>query len=185
VSIIEEMHAAHKARLVRMSGVRPVTEDPNERKVIDLTNRVSELENALQRQDSLIVEQRAYIQKLAGVAADTNPKLEEVFTTCCKFYGVSPADMRGPSKAIGLPFRRQIFYFLAREYGHSLHQIGRHIHKDHSSVVYGAQKIKVMVETDKSLQFDIDVLRERIAARTFERRHALEKILRVGVEGAV
>lgn len=181
MSELQSQHAAHQARLSRMGGSfsRPVViEDESERVIRELNLRVAELTGVIGSQSNVIAEQRVYIEKLAGVACDANPKLEEIFSSCCKYYGISPADMRSPSKGMGLPFKRQIFYFLGRESGHSLHQIGRHIHKDHSCVVYGARKISDLLQTDEILRDDIDVLRVHITKRALDRRFALEGMLK-------
>jgi chromosomal replication initiation ATPase DnaA len=169
MSLVEQMHAAHKQD-------QPVI-SVDDRLVSYLRQEITSLREEVRRQAGIIADQEVYIEKLAGVAADTTPKLDEVFNCCCKFYGVSPNDMRSPTKALGLPYRRQIFYFLAREYGHSLHQIGRHIHKDHSSVLYGSAKIRGLVGTDEQLSGEIEALRLKIAARTFERRRVLDELM--------
>lgn len=184
MSELASQHAAHRERLMRLGALARPAEDQNVKLIEDLNKRIKELETLVKRQDSMITAQGAYIEKLAGVAADSNPKIDEIFHCCCKYFGVSPADMRSPSKALGLPFRRQIFYFLGREYGYSLHQIGRHIHKDHSCVVYGSQKISTLLKTDDGLRNDITLLKEKIAARAFERRYALEEILNIGARAA-
>lgn len=178
MSLVADFHAAHKARLARMSAnaIQSVKDDATDLAIAQLRQEITFLNNELKRQRGIVAEQNAYIEKLAGVAADTNPKLEEVLSSCCKYYSVSPNDMRSPTKALGIPFRRQVFYFLAREYGHSLHQIGRHIKKDHSCVLYGARKIQALLEDDEQLRDDIDLLRHKIAARVFERRRALGEL---------
>jgi chromosomal replication initiation ATPase DnaA len=181
MSLVEQMHAAHKARLVRMNGSKPdqpvIKDNGADLLAAHLRREIACLREEVKRQAGVIADQQSYIERLAGVAADTNPKLDEIFNCCCKYYDVSPADMRSPSKALGLPFRRQTFYFLGREYGHSLHQIGRHIHKDHSSVVYGARKISELLQDDVQLRGDIDILRQKILARAYERRRALEELV--------
>lgn len=176
MSLVAEMHAAHKARLARMS---PKVKDDGEA-IAQLKQEITTLNDELKQQRAIVAKQNAYIERLAGVAADTNPKLEEIFSSVCKFYNVSSTDMRSPTKALGLPFRRQIFYFLGREYGHSLHEIGRHIKKDHSCVLYGSAKIKSLLEADCGLRMDVETLRHKIAARVFERRRTLEKLREAG-----
>jgi chromosomal replication initiation ATPase DnaA len=176
MSLVEQLHAAHKERMARLS---PPSRD--EETIKRLKKDIDKLNEELRRARFVMAEQKKYIAKLAGVAASTMPKLEEVLSTVCKYYAVSADEMRGNGRTYPLFQYRQIYYFLCREYGHSLTQTGIHIRKDHTSVLHGSRKIKEMMETDVILSGDINEIRQKIGKKVYDRQQALEKLIDFGV----
>jgi chromosomal replication initiation ATPase DnaA len=172
LSLVEQLHSAHKERMARLSP------PPRDDEAIKQLNReISKLHEELRQARFVMAEQKRYIAKLAGVAASTMPKLEEIFSSVCKYYDVSADEMRGNGRTYPLYQYRQIYYYLAREYSHSLTQTGLHIRKDHTSVLHGSRKIKEMMETDIILCGDINELRQKIGKKVYERQQALERLI--------
>jgi chromosomal replication initiation ATPase DnaA len=172
LSLVEQLHAAHKERMARLSP------PPRDDETIEALRReVARLNQELHRARFIVAEQKKYITKLAGVAANTMPKLEEIFSSVCKYYDVSADAMRGNGRTYPLYYYRQIYYFLCRGYSHSLTQTGLYIRKDHTSVLHGSRKIEEMLKTDLQLEIDLKEIRQRIGKRVYERQQALEKLI--------
>jgi chromosomal replication initiation ATPase DnaA len=183
MSLVDQLHAAHKERMARLSppargeeAFKQLTEE-----IARLKNQNRELNMALARERFIVAEQKKYIGKLAGVASTATPKLEEILSSVCKYYGVSPEEMRGQGRARPLAHIRQVYYYLCREHSHSLTQTGLYVRKDHSSVLHGARKIKADLQTDLQLETDIRELQQKIGAKVYERQKALEKYMEGGI----
>jgi chromosomal replication initiation ATPase DnaA len=174
MSLVEQLHAAHKERLARLSP--PPRDDAA---IKELRREIAKLNQELQRERFIVAEQKKYITKLAGVAATSTPKLEEIFSSICKYYDVPPEEMRGNGRTFPLYQYRQIYYFLCREYSHSLTQTGLYIRKDHTSVLHGSRKIENMLKTDLDLAVDLKEIRQKIGARVYQRQKALEHYMNV------
>ncbi|WP_316176175.1 helix-turn-helix domain-containing protein [Bradyrhizobium sp. SZCCHNRI1073] len=172
MSLVEQLHAAHKERMARLSP--PPRDDEA---IKQLQKDINRLNEELRRARFVMDEQKKYIAKLAGVAASTTPKLEEIFSTVCKYYDVSADAMRGNGRTYPLYHYRQVYYYLAREYSHSLTQTGLYIRKDHTSVLHGTRKIEEMLKTDLQLEIDLKEIRQKIGKRVFDRQQALEKLI--------
>lgn len=83
--------------------------------------------------------------------------VNEIIDIVCRYYGVDPDAMRGSSRKSAIAQPRQVAMFLARtETDSSLPQIGNRLgNRDHSTVLYGYDKIATLVETDAQLRRDI------------------------------
>lgn len=182
MSLVEQLHAAHKARLAKISS--SAVDGPQvtqlKRALSDSQDRISELNEELRRQRQIIAAQKAYIEKLAGVASTAQPKLEEILNAVCKRWGLSREVMRSQSREAGVTQYRQIYYFLGREYEHAYTAIGFYVCKDHTSAIHGERKIRARLESDTQLRFDIEELKKKIAVKVYERQQSLQKYLEEG-----
>lgn len=158
-----------------MARLSPPSRD--EEAIKQLKKDINRLNEELRRARFVMAEQKKYIAKLAGVAASTMPKLEEIFSSVCKYYDVSADAMRGNGRTYPLYHYRQVYYYLCREYSHSLTQTGLYIRKDHTSVLHGSRKIEEELKTDQQLEIDLKEIRQKIGKRVFERQQALEKMI--------
>ena len=90
------------------------------------------------------------------------PALEKVLAAVSDFYRVDPEELRGRgrSKRISLP--RQVAMYLMRTETHaSLPQIGQELGgRDHTTVIYGCEKIAVRQEEDERLRRDLLAIKE-------------------------
>ncbi len=93
-----------------------------------------------------------------------------IVTAVADFYGLSVEDIVGKSRSRKVARPRQMVMYLAREEtDESLPQIGRALgDRDHTTVMYGYEKIEDLLETDPSLRREmLDIkarLYERVAA---------------------
>ncbi len=68
---------------------------------------------------------------------------------------------RGRSKEIALA-RQIVMYVLRNDCGLSLPQIGDLLHRDHTTVMYGVEKVEKLIETDENVRRHMMALREEI-----------------------
>jgi chromosomal replication initiator protein len=82
--------------------------------------------------------------------------VETVMGAVCEYYHISLEDLSGPSRKKTIAFPRQMAMFLARtETDASLPQIGEKLgNRDHTTILYGYEKVAKMVETDPSTRRD-------------------------------
>ncbi len=147
--------------------------------VIDLIARqvqsnIRELEGALNRVvaharltgNSLTVESAA--SALADLMArPTSISIEEVMTTVAAFYGVTRDELLGRSRSKEMVHPRQVVMYLAREELQiTLPQIGEILGgRDHTTVMYGVDKITDAIDKDDTLRREILAIRERLYNR--------------------
>jgi hypothetical protein len=80
-----------------------------------------------------------------------------------EFYGLRPKDILGARRNKGLVIARQVAMCLAHELTkHSYPQIGRHFHRDHTTVMHSVFKIQEQVKLDQELAADMAQMRESI-----------------------
>ncbi len=83
--------------------------------------------------------------------------IEQVMKAVCQYYQVSHQDIIGASRKRTIAFPRQMAMYLARtETDASLPLIGTYLgDRDHSTVLYGYEKISSTLETDASIRRNI------------------------------
>ena len=83
------------------------------------------------------------------------------------YYGITVEDLTGPSRSRRVSRPRQLAMYLSREETDaSLPRIGRALgNRDHTTVMYGCERIGDLIETDASLRREL----MEIKARLFER----------------
>ena len=138
-------------------------------------NNIRELEGALNK----II---AYAQ-LSGTIIDTSlvdmaladiirkPEkmtLNQVVKAVCAYYNVSEEAIISNSRSRTIAFPRQMIMYLARtETDDSLPQIGTRLgNRDHTTVLYGYEKISSLRETDPSIRRDILELKAKLYEET-------------------
>jgi len=88
---------------------------------------------------------------------------DEIVETVASFYNL-PTEVlkgRGRSKEIVLP--RQLAMYLAREETDaSLPEIGKVLGRDHTTVIYGHEKISTLIEENESLRRQVIAIKERL-----------------------
>lgn len=83
--------------------------------------------------------------------------IEEVIDTICRYYKVAPEDLSSDSRKRTVAFPRQMAMYLARtETEASLPLIGAYLgDRDHTTVLYGYEKVAAMVEADPATRRNI------------------------------
>jgi len=88
---------------------------------------------------------------------------EEVIAAVARYYSLSTDLLCGRERSKEIARSRQIAMYLAREETQaSLPQIGEAVHRDHTTVLHGCEKIARQIEADDSLRRDVLTIRERL-----------------------
>ncbi len=90
----------------------------------------------------------------------------QVIETVARHYGLRPEDLRGKSRNQEVAIPRQIAMYLIREeIGTPLAEIGRELGgRDHTTVLYGCEKVAQTIEEDARLRREVLALREKLHA---------------------
>ncbi|MCB0029118.1 MAG: chromosomal replication initiator protein DnaA, partial [Anaerolineales bacterium] len=132
-------------------------------------NNIRELEGALTKviayaQLTGVEIDRSLVERVLAdlIKRPRKVTVDRVLETVAQHYGVSEAALLGASRSRTVAFPRQIVMYLARtETDASLPQIGRRLGgRDHSTVLYGYEKINGLLETNA------DIRREAMAIRS-------------------
>ena len=138
---------------------------------LQVQSNIRELEGALNRvvAHARLTGQALTIESAASALVDLMARpisvsIEEVLTTVGTFYGVTRAELLGRSRNRELVHPRQIIMYLARaELQITLPQIGEILGgRDHTTVMYGVEKITDAIGTDDTLRREILVIRDRL-----------------------
>lgn len=100
--------------------------------------------------------------------------LDEVITTVASFYSVTRDDLTGRGRNKELVHPRQIaMYLLREELQLTLPQIGEALGgRDHTTVIYGVEKVTQAIEKDDIVRREVLTLRERLYNRSTATAHA-------------
>jgi chromosomal replication initiation ATPase DnaA len=80
------------------------------------------------------------------------------------FFGVTEADLDQRGRSGRIPHIRQIASYLCRMHtAHSLPQIARAFHRDHSTILHGVRRITALRNTDVALHRDLLKLEAQLA----------------------
>ena len=111
---------------------------------------------------------KAVLKKLFQKEEKREITIEEIIKTVAAKLNIKISDIRSPKKNKNLVQARQISMFLARELtSASFPDIGNKVGgRDHSTVIYAHNKIKRMLETDKTLQDILDGIQETLLHKT-------------------
>jgi chromosomal replication initiator protein len=94
--------------------------------------------------------------------------LDELVMTVADFYGISRDDLLGRGRNRELVHPRQVVMYLAREELQlTLPQIGESLGgRDHTTVIYGVDKINQSIDSDDSIRREVLAIRERLYNRS-------------------
>ncbi|MBE0556582.1 MAG: chromosomal replication initiator protein DnaA, partial [Proteobacteria bacterium] len=111
---------------------------------------------------------KAVLKKLLRREEKLEITIEEVIKTVGAKLNIKIADIKSPKKNKDLVLARQISMFLAREMtSASFPDIGTKIGgRDHSTVIYAHNKMKRIMETDKTLRELVEEVQETILHKT-------------------
>lgn len=96
------------------------------------------------------------------------PSLSTINEVVARYYGLSMAEFYSHRrKELFVKARFIAMYFARKMTIRSFPMIGRLLHRDHSTVIYGADKIEVQLQTDTDLAREIEEIRIAVIAATF------------------
>jgi len=109
---------------------------------------------------------RMALEGLLTQTADLSPA--RIMAAVARHYGLSEADLTGPSRTRAVSVPRQLCMYLIREEtGASLPEIGQLLGgRDHTTILHGCEKIGAQIETDEHLRRDWLAIKGRLAEGT-------------------
>jgi chromosomal replication initiator protein len=134
-------------------------------------SNIRELEGALNRvvANSQLTGAPLTVDMASATLADllarpTSVSVDQIIRLVAEYYGVELPAMCGQSRSKELVRARHVAMYLAREEaGASLPQIGTAMSgRDHTTILYGVNKIAEEIEQDDSLRREMIVIRERL-----------------------
>lgn len=134
-------------------------------------SNVRELEGALNRvvAHAILINAPLSVEMASTVLQDfltrTNSiSAEQVLAAVCEYYGVPLAALQGRQRTHEVALARQVaMYLLKEELDYSLPKIGQTLgQRDHSTVLYGCQKIKASIEEDTELRRSVLAIKEQL-----------------------
>lgn len=138
-------------------------------------SHVRDLEGALkditllakvEKQTEITVEvaARALRSRLQQQAGKKVISIESIQQETGKYYGVSPAEIKGNKRVKHIAHARQVAMYLARELtDNSLPKIGREFgNRDHTTVMHAHNKIKMALTDDSTLDIDLTAIKNNI-----------------------
>ncbi len=89
----------------------------------------------------------------------------QIVTAVAQHYGLSEKQLLGPTRARAVSVPRQLAMYLIREEtGASLPEIGQILGgRDHTTILYGCEKIEAQIDTDEQLRRDWLAIKGRLA----------------------
>lgn len=133
----------------------------NIRELEGALNRVLALARMMEYPLTVQTAQRALGEAARGTA---KVSMGEIVSAVATFYGVTLDDLLGPRRSRNLAIARQIAMYLARELTEmSLPQVGQALGgRDHTTIMYGYDKIAALFEKDESLRREILTIKEKL-----------------------
>jgi len=99
----------------------------------------------------------------ALVSGERSVTPAHIMDLVCKYYRVSPEDVTSKSRKKVYAYPRNIYAYLCRQYSdETLEEIGRRIHRSHSTVLYSVELVTNRMKTDRQLKHQLDFLSRRI-----------------------
>ncbi|MHB8646526.1 MAG: chromosomal replication initiator protein DnaA [Thermomicrobiales bacterium] len=140
-----------------------------------IQSNVRELEGALNRivmmarMNGVAVTMDVATQALNDVALNNRRRLitpARIVEVIAKFYNVSEKEMRGKGRSKDIVVPRQVaMYVIRQETDRSLADVGAELGgRDHTTVIYGAEKIEQAIETSNQLRQEVLTIREMLYA---------------------
>ncbi len=134
-------------------------------------SNVRELEGALNRvvAHALLINEPLTAEMAAAVLQDILTRADiitsdQVLDAVCKHYGLDQDVLKARQRSQKVALARQVaMYLLKEELDCSLPQIGQTLGgRDHTTVLYGCQKIKAAIEENDELRRDVLVIKEQL-----------------------
>ncbi len=139
----------------------------------NIKSNIRELEGAFNRIVAFAKLQKMEItldlakQALQDIVSPDEKKVltpDDIISTVCQYYKVTPDDLIGTKRNAKIAAPRQIAMYLCRELiSVPLKNIGQILGKrDHTTVMYGCEKIEKELQTNETLRSDIELLKKRL-----------------------
>ncbi|MBC8444733.1 MAG: chromosomal replication initiator protein DnaA [Chloroflexi bacterium] len=101
------------------------------------------------------------------IAVPKTLDISQVIKAVAEFYRISEQEIKGRRRRKDIVRPRQVAMYLARkETQASLPEIGAALGRDHTTVIYGVEKIEGLLQEDSTLRRQVMSIQERLYAKT-------------------
>lgn len=174
MSLVETLHAEHKARMARFAqaAMRPIQQPPVIAKPVAVAAPV-----IIPPRKFDAFEEYAWRMEIEGIEPQYRaPSIYEIRDAVCLHFGVRLADLISSRRTRNLTLPRHVSYYLGAKLTlQSLPEIGRrHGGRDHTTVLHGVKKITRMLATDSELQASVEMLKRRLGAHEIADRRKVQ-----------
>lgn len=145
MSLVEELHAAHKARLARMSA-RPVKVEPPDEPVKQEPEPIE-----------FTLNPKPVWFSVEESPPPPNLLVNDIIRAVCRHFNITGTQIKSSRRTKDIVYPRQIALCLARRHTtRSLPEIGRLFgYRDHTTVLYSARKMESACQTDWQVAHDV------------------------------
>jgi chromosomal replication initiation ATPase DnaA len=183
MSLAEEMHAAHKARLVRLGSVPQGQTVPKElldkqsQQLLELQARIERQKDVISELNSTITRQLSIIRKFADESESPTPRIADVIAVVAEQYNLTRQMLTGAQRSSNIVFPRQVGYYICRDLGFGWVAIGRCFLKDHTSALHGARQIAIRLLRERELAAEIETIKTKLDLYVTKRIEASKAML--------
>jgi chromosomal replication initiation ATPase DnaA len=155
MSLQEELHRAHKERLMRMSTPRPKVEpEPRPVPVVEYDN----VESWIKRQKAIPLPTSK--EPWFSIVADfeqAGPTIGKIMFAVAQYFNIPTSDLKGAYRTANLAYARQVAFYLSRTLTpRSFPEIGKKFGgRDHTTVLHGYRKIDRLMKEDWTIAYDV------------------------------
>ncbi len=144
----------------------------------NFSNNVRELEGALRRfitycvslnlpftVENVYFTLKEILPKVKTKVNKENDQIDALKKIICSYFQISEADLLSSSRKPNVVYARNLcFYIIREEFKSQYKKIGEIFNKkDHTSVMYGVDKIKSSLETDSNTKKDIQYIKNKLS----------------------
>jgi chromosomal replication initiation ATPase DnaA len=105
----------------------------------------------------------------SGAAEDDVYSVSSLIKAVCQVFAVGKDDLVGKRRMAYIVTPRHVLYYLGyQNTSHSLPSLGRFLDKDHTTLIYGRDKIKLRIKKNKS--FALKIEQTHLLAIAFEEK---------------
>lgn len=141
MSLVEQLHAARKERLARMSS------RPKQAKPVDTLTDIAGFE------PRRVNPAQNWLDQYEPFPEPTYPTVQRIKERVCEFYNVSIVDLVSARRTKDVVLPRHVAMYLVRNLTpRSFPDIARKFgHRDHATPIHAVQKIERLMQTDLQL----------------------------------
>ncbi len=97
------------------------------------------------------------------LGTNTRLSIEDVIKAVSSLFNVKSSDLKGPRRMRSISRPRQIAMYICRSFlDMTLPEIGRHLNKDHSTVIAAVRKIESLLLTDPATRSGVDAIKRQL-----------------------
>lgn len=163
MSLVDQFHAAHKARLVRLGASSSPYQAPYSPPLAQEPEPTPEEIDAWAARQ-LEINPLPKTPWFSIVQENGPPKVGDIIRAVCRHFDITRNDILSQRRDRRVVRPRQIGYFLCKKLTQtSLPEIGRRFAgRDHTSILHGIRVIERLVERDDRAAADIEAIKAKL-----------------------